>query len=116
MLKIKKIGLVLGPTIFIVVLNFFISRLAKKPMLFLHPHWIAIWWITEAIPIAATALLPIVLFPLSGGLELSQTTSSYGHKFVFLLGGFILAIAIEKWNLPKIALHIINLVGTNIML
>jgi sodium-dependent dicarboxylate transporter 2/3/5 len=78
--------------------------------------WIAIWWITEAIPIAVTALLPIILFPLTGALDLESTTSSFGHKYVFLyLGGFMLAIAIEKWNLHKrIALHIIKLIGTDI--
>ena len=64
--------------------------------------------------IYVTALIPIILFPLSGGLELKQTTAAYGHKFVFLfVGGFILAIAIEKWKLHKrIALNIIGLVGT----
>ncbi|WBL25217.1 SLC13 family permease [Zunongwangia sp. HGR-M22] len=78
--------------------------------------WMAIWWVTEIIPIAATALLPIVLFPLSGVLDLGLTTASYGHKYVFLyMGGFILAVAIEKWNLHRrIALNIINLIGTNI--
>ena len=66
------------------------------------------------MPIYVTALIPIILFPLSGGLELKQTTAAYGHKFVFLfVGGFILAIAIEKWKLHKrIALNIIGLVGT----
>ncbi|MFZ6665355.1 SLC13 family permease [Peijinzhouia sedimentorum] len=78
--------------------------------------WIAIWWITEAIPIAVTAMLPIILFPLTGALDLSETTSAFGHKYIFLyLGGFLLAIAIEKWNLHKrIALNIINLIGSNI--
>ena len=78
--------------------------------------WVAVWWITEAIPIAVTAMLPIILFPLTGALDLSETTSSFGHKYIFLyLGGFILAIAIEKWNLHKrIALNIINLIGSNI--
>lgn len=77
--------------------------------------WIAIWWITEALPIAVTALLPIILFPLTGAMELSETTTSFGHKYIFLyIGGFILAIAIERWQLHRrIALSIIYLIGTN---
>ncbi|MBL7471418.1 SLC13 family permease [Robertkochia sediminum] len=78
--------------------------------------WIALWWVTEAVPIAVTALLPIVLFPLTGANDLVSTTASYGHKYIFLyMGGFMLAIAIEKWGLHKrIALHIISLIGTNV--
>lgn len=77
---------------------------------------IAVWWIFEVTDIAVTALLPIILFPLSGGMELSETTAAYGHKYIFLyMGGFFLAIAIEKWNLHRrIALSIISFVGTSI--
>ncbi|MBJ2173201.1 SLC13/DASS family transporter [Aureibaculum sp. A20] len=114
----QKIGLVLGPVVFALVLYFFhpegLSREANAVLA--ATLWIAIWWITEAIPIAVTALLPIVLFPLSGGLDIASTSGSYGHKYVFLyLGGFIIAIAIEKWNLHKrIALNIINFIGSDI--
>ncbi len=78
--------------------------------------WIAIWWVSEAIPIAVTALLPIILFPLTGGLDIATTTSAFGHKYVFLyLGGFMVAIAIERWNLHRrIALTIIHLIGSNL--
>ncbi|MFO7720930.1 MAG: SLC13 family permease [Gillisia sp.] len=78
--------------------------------------WMAIWWVTEVVPIAITALLPIILFPLTGALSIETTTAAFGHKYVFLyLGGFMLAVAIEKWNLHKrIALSIINFIGSDI--
>ncbi|MDY7393959.1 DASS family sodium-coupled anion symporter [Aureibaculum sp. 2210JD6-5] len=114
----QKIGLILGPIVFALTLLFFHPEgLSKEANAVLAATlWIAIWWITEAIPIAVTALLPIVLFPLSGGLDIASTSGSYGHKYVFLyLGGFIIAIAIEKWNLHRrIALNIINLIGSDV--
>jgi sodium-dependent dicarboxylate transporter 2/3/5 len=115
----KNIGLLSGPLAFILVLFFFqpegLNPEAKA--ILASTIWIAIWWITEAIPIAVTALLPIILFPLTGGLDLTQTTASFGHKYVFLyVGGFIIAIAIQKWNLHKrIALNIIRIIGTNVI-
>ena len=116
--NIKRIGFILGPLSFILILLFFkpegLSPEARA--ILASTAWIALWWITEAIPIAVTALLPIVLFPLSGGLDLGTTTESFGHKYIFLyMGGFIIAIAIEKWNLHKrIALNIINVIGSDI--
>lgn len=116
--KSKLIGGILGPLAFLIVLLFARpSGLSPEGIAVLATTaWIAIWWITEAIPIAVTALLPLVLFPLSGGLDLSATAASFGHKYVFLyMGGFIIAIAIEKWNLHKrIALNIIKLIGSDI--
>lgn len=118
MSSVKRLGFVLGPIVFILILLFFNpDGLSSAGIAVLaSTAWIAIWWITEAIPIAVTALLPIVLFPLSGALELSTTTASFGHKYIFLyIGGFIIAIAIEKWNLHRrIALNIINLIGSDI--
>ena len=116
MINKKNIGLFLGPIVFFIVKIFYnpIDLSEQGLSILASTLWVAIWWITEAVPIYVTALIPIILFPLSGGLELKQTTAAYGHKFVFLfVGGFILAIAIEKWRLHKrIALNIISLVGT----
>jgi len=72
-----------------------------------------IWWITEAIPISATALLPIVLFPVLGVFSIGDATGPYANPLIFLfMGGFVIALAMEKWNLHKrIAISIVNYVG-----
>lgn len=75
--------------------------------------WMLAWWIGNIIPIGITALLPIILFPMLGILDLKGTTSNYAHPIIYLfLGGFMLGLAIEKWNLHKrIALNILKLSG-----
>ncbi|MTV26726.1 DASS family sodium-coupled anion symporter [Nitriliruptoraceae bacterium ZYF776] len=74
----------------------------------------AIWWVTEALPLAATALVPIVAFPLTGALDLETTTAPYANDLIFLfLGGFVLALAMQRWGLHRrIALLTIRAVGT----
>ncbi len=118
--RTQKTGLVLGPVLFIVTLLFFRpENLSKEGVAVLASTlWVAVWWVTEAIPIAVTSLLPIVLFPVSGGLDIGATTASFGHRYIFLyIGGFILALAIERWSLHKrIALNIIRTIGTNVNL
>ncbi|MFH6768845.1 DASS family sodium-coupled anion symporter [Gaetbulibacter aquiaggeris] len=75
----------------------------------------AIWWVSECIPIYATAFVPIALFPLLGILDASTTTENYGHNYVLmLLGGFFLAKSIELSGLHKrVALYIISKLGTS---
>lgn len=140
----SRIGLWLGPVVFVSMLLFvdldpsnpLVTRMAAIILL------MAIWWVTEAIPLSATALVPIVLFPLMGimrgrlvpagnqidfdtvsirdGLNLPDldivfpsVASQYMDWIILLfLGGFLVAIAMEKWNLHKrIALHILMIVG-----
>lgn len=114
----RNIFLVLGPLAFLILQTFDPpSGMPESAFSMLGiTLWMAIWWVTEAIPIGVTALLPIILFPLTGAVDLSSTTASYGHKYIFLyMGGFMLAIAIEKWNLHKrIALQVIRIIGTNV--
>ncbi|MFC6997432.1 SLC13 family permease [Rufibacter roseus] len=113
----NTLSLLLGPALFLLIINLSLPEgmTAEALAVLACTAWISTWWITEPIPIPATSLLPIVIFPLSGALGLNQTTSQYGNPIIFLfLGGFIVAIAMEKWNLHKrIALNIIHLVGTN---
>ncbi len=74
-----------------------------------------LFWVTGVIPLEATALLPLVLFPLLGVLSPVKVAESYGNEVIFLfLGGFIIAMSMQRWNLHRrIALHIIRLVGTS---
>ena len=75
---------------------------------------IAIFWMTEAMPLAATSLLPLVLFPLGGVLSIQEAATPFANKLIFLfMGGFMIALAIERWGLHRrIALHTLRVSGT----
>ena len=114
----RAIGFWTGPILFALI-YFFVKPEEMNPQAITVSAitvWIAIWWVTEAVPLPVTSLLPIILFPLLGILSLSTTTSSYGDPIVFLyIGGFLLAIAIEKTGLhQRIALNIIRGMGTKL--
>ncbi|PKK84283.1 MAG: sodium:dicarboxylate symporter [candidate division Zixibacteria bacterium HGW-Zixibacteria-1] len=113
----QKIGLYLGPALALIILIFFdldpanplVTRTAAIAIL------MAVWWITEAIPIAATALIPVVLFPLFGVMSGKDVAPIYFNNVIFLfIGGFIIALAMQKWNLHRrIALKIMLLIGVS---
>jgi len=77
--------------------------------------WMAVWWISECVPLAVTSLLPVVLFPLLGVMDLPATAAFYGKDVIFLfLGGFLLALGIERSGLHRrIALHIVQRIGAS---
>lgn len=111
--KIEKVGLTFGFLVFFGVLIFqpiediTINNMAACTLL------MAIWWMTEALPLAATSLAPLILFPVLGILSAKETANEFINSTIFLfLGGFILALAIEKWDLHKrISLNIIRYLG-----
>lgn len=107
----RLISLIAGP------LAFTIIELICQDELLIHVlavlSWMLIWWMTEVVNLAVTALLPLILFPLLEVSTLKEISVNYSHPIVFLFfGGFVLALAIEKWNLHKrIALSIIQKTG-----
>ncbi|WP_149277615.1 SLC13 family permease [Pareuzebyella sediminis] len=110
-----KWGLFLGPILFLIVLNLPFEMVSEKgDTVIAVALWMIIWWITEAVSISVTALLPLLLFPLLKIMEIDEVGANYGSPIIFLFfGGFVLALALEKVNLHKrIALNIIKVTGT----
>ncbi len=113
---VRKWGLLLGPILFIIILllPFPVGKELMQKVLAVAA-WIITWWITEAVNISVTALLPLALFPIMRVMELKEVASSYGSPIIFLFfGGFVIALALEKVRLHRrIALNIIRLTGTS---
>ncbi|TVU56032.1 DASS family sodium-coupled anion symporter [Corynebacterium aurimucosum] len=74
-----------------------------------------VWWMTEAIPLAATALLPLVIFPLAGVGAIKEVGAPYASATIFLfMGGFLIALSLQRWNLHRrLALYVVKLIGTS---
>jgi sodium-dependent dicarboxylate transporter 2/3/5 len=110
-----RIGLVAGPVAFFLLLFFW--RADAMGVVGSLTAWMAIWWMTEAIPIPATALLPLVVLPLLAGqtFELNAVAMNYANWRVYLFfGGFLIAIAMERTGLHRrIALKLVRRVGTS---
>ncbi len=123
--KSKLIPLILGPLLALIVYfllpETYINTSGQEAT-FSHAGractsmvlWMAIWWFSEAVPIAVTALLPIVFFPLLGIATLPNTLKNYANSTIYLfLGGFLIAAGIARWGLDRrMALLTINIVGT----
>ncbi|TVZ21882.1 sodium-dependent dicarboxylate transporter 2/3/5 [Dokdonia sp. Hel_I_63] len=111
----RKVGFIIGPLLCIVLL--------AAPIELINPAidkviavalWMIIWWVTEAVSISVTALIPLALFPLLGIGDIKDVASNYANPIVYLFfGGFVIALALEKVNLHKrIALSILKITGT----
>ena len=113
----QNLGLVIGPIVFVSILWLPLPTGMSPDALIVAAVacLMAIWWISEAVPIAATALLPIVLFPLLGVMSTAATTSAYANHLIYLfMGGFLIAVTMQKWNLHRrIAMHTLKRVGVS---
>lgn len=111
----RKLGLFLGPILFLIFTNLPSVLVSEKgDAVIAVALWMVLWWITEAVSISVTALLPLILFPLKDIMPITEVGANYGSPIIFLFfGGFVMALALEKVNLHKrIALTIIKITGT----
>lgn len=115
---VKQIGLWTGPIVFFLMLLTSSSQETMSREAWLVAGvgiWMATWWSTEAIPVAATAFIPLVSFPILQVMPVKAVAQSYAHPTIFLfMGAFVLALAVEKWSLHRrIALTVLSKTGTD---
>lgn len=114
--RIKWTGFAVGLTLALLVYFMMPADLAHPAKLTAATAVLmGVWWMTEAIPIPATALLPLIIFPVLGeDVEVDDVGASYGSNIIFLfMGGFLLALAMQRWNLHRrIALRTVRVMGT----
>lgn len=111
----QRAAIVAGPVVFLALL-FGFHPVPEQPAVgytLAVAAWLAVYWLTEAIPLAATALLPVVLFPMLGVMDAGSIASAYVNDLIFLfIGGFLLAIAMQEWGLHRrVALRILAWIG-----
>lgn len=107
----RTFTLLAGPSVFALLL--ILAQGQEQIQLLAVLLWMLIWWITSAVPIGVTALLPIPLFPLLGIMSIEAVTPNYANRIIYLFfGGFLLGLALEKWQVHKrIALNIMKKSG-----
>ncbi len=107
----------LGPALALLVWNFTELDVSRPQVTLMAgvAIWMCVWWFTEAVGLAVTALVPVLMLPLIGIADVKSVAQQYSDSIIFLfIGGFMLAFAIEKWNFHKrIALKILSVVGVN---
>lgn len=112
--------IVLAGVVIFLLMVFFLDLVPGKPGVTITAaiaFLMALWWVTEALPIGLTSLLPLVLFPLFGVLNGKAISNAYINYVIFLfIGGFFMALALEKWELHKrIALKILSFLGGSLL-
>ncbi|WGL15545.1 DASS family sodium-coupled anion symporter [Microbulbifer bruguierae] len=114
----QTVGLLLGPALFALMMLFADAQTTMNPVAWKVAAiglWMAAWWATEAVPVPVTALLPIATFELVGITSIKEAAAPYANPIIYLfMGAFVLALAVERWNLHKrIALMILSRTGTD---
>ncbi len=118
--RVRRIGLIAGPVLGLVV-AWLLADQGRSPLGLDAAGritagltaWMAVWWMTEAIPLHATALLPLAVLPTAGVLPMAEVAAPYAHPLIFLfMGGFLLALAMQRWQLDRrLALAVLVRVG-----